>query len=141
MFFGQRIPSRTMEADSLCLKLRNLLNEKDFQRAGFAVELLARECLNNAVFHGNQNNADCCIWLRLWVGRKWIRLQVTDEGPGFAWRKARRNKLDPSAASGRGLQLCRLYARRVRFNRRGNQITLWISKNKPTIKEDRNGCL
>ena len=37
--------------------------------------------------------------------------------------------------SGRGLQLCVLYADRVHFNRKGNQIELWIRKSKRTGKE------
>jgi serine/threonine-protein kinase RsbW len=129
------------EANSLCLNLRALLQDSGLRRPCFAVELLARECLNNAVLHGNRCNTGKSIVLRLWVGREWIRLQVSDEGPGFPWRKARKNQADTSASSGRGLQLCALYARRVRFNRRGNQITLWINKKNPTGKEDRDGCL
>jgi len=139
--FRQKISSRIAEADSLCLQLRTLLHENHLQCVCFAVELLARECLNNAVLHGNQNNADKSVWFHLRVGRKWIRLQVKDQGAGFAWRKARQRELDTSAPSGRGLRLCMLYAWRVRFNRQGNQITLWISKHKPTKKEGRNGCV
>jgi serine/threonine-protein kinase RsbW len=127
-FFSQMIPSRMTEADSLCLKIRALFKTNELCRVWFPVELLARECLNNAVIHGNQNNVDMWIVLRLWVGREWIRLQVSDEGPGFAWRKARQNRLDASAPTGRGLQLCAWYAEHVQFNRSGNQITLWISK-------------
>jgi serine/threonine-protein kinase RsbW len=140
-FFWQEIPSRMADADSLCLKIRDLLQTKDLGQACFAVELLARECLNNAVIHGNRNNADKFIMLRLWVGRAWIRLQISDEGPGFAWRKAKRKRLDTHAPSGRGLQLCDLYAGRVRFNRSGNQITLWINKKKSTRKDECNGRL
>jgi anti-anti-sigma factor len=44
--------------------------------------------------------------------------------------------LDTTANSGRGLQFYELYADRVRFNRCGNQITLWISKSNRRGKED-----
>jgi len=124
------------EADSLCLEIRALLQPRDLDRICFPVELLTRECLANAVTHGNRSDPGKWIVLRLWAGREWIRLQVTDEGPGFAWRKIRQSKLDTAASSGRGLQLYTLYAERVRFNRSGNQITLWISKTNRTRKED-----
>lgn len=96
----------------------------------FAVELLARESLNNAVTHVDRSVVDRAIRLELNVGRKWIRLQVADEGPGFDWRKARRRECQVGAESGRGLALFALYAEQVRFNRRGNQITLWLKKDR-----------
>jgi serine/threonine-protein kinase RsbW len=123
--------------DSLCLKIRDLLYTNDLGEVCFGVELLARECLNNAVIHGNGNHVDKSIGLCLSVGREWIKLQVTDAGAGFNWRKARQKTPDSIESSGRGLGLYALYAARVRFNRRGNQITLWIPKVKQTGREDR----
>jgi serine/threonine-protein kinase RsbW len=116
------------EVESLCLKIRALLQSNDLVEACFCVELLARECLNNAVIHGNRGDAGKLIELSLCVGRKYLRLQVGDEGPGFAWPEMRRKRLDTVAPSGRGLKLYELYARRVQFNRSGNRITLWIGK-------------
>jgi anti-anti-sigma factor len=132
----QKIPSGVEEAESLCLRVRDLLNANGLAEPCFRVELLARECLTNAVIHGNRMAADKHVVLRLLVGREWINLQISDEGPGFAWRQARQRSLETTKSSGRGLQLCALYAERVRFNRSGNQITLWISKTKRTGKED-----
>jgi anti-sigma regulatory factor (Ser/Thr protein kinase) len=117
-------------AESLCLKIRDMLHASSLSELCFPVELLSRECLNNAVIHGNENAADKSVVLRLLIGRDWIHLQVSDEGPGFDWREARKKRLDTSKCSGRGLQLCMLYAERVRFNRSGSQITLWISKKR-----------
>jgi serine/threonine-protein kinase RsbW len=134
--FEQRIPPRLAEAESLCLKIRGLLEENDLGKASFAVELLARECLNNAVIHGNQSRADKSILLRLWLRRNWIRLEVSDQGPGFDWRLAREGKLSITAPAGRGLMLYALYADRVRFNRSGNQITLWIGIRDRMGKDD-----
>jgi len=63
-------------------------------------------------------------------------LAVRDESPGFDWRKANQNQSGTTASSGRGLPLYAMYAERVRFNRRGNQITLWIRKLNRTGKDD-----
>lgn len=135
--FCETISSRMPEVDSLCLKIRDLLYDNDLGEVCFAVELLARECLSNAVIHGNKGVADKSVGLSLSVGAVWIRLDVSDEGEGFDWRKARRNRSDTTASSGRGIELCALYAARVRFNRRGNQITLWIRKFEQAEKGDR----
>jgi len=86
------------------------------------------------VLHGNRKDPEKKIVLRLWIGRVWIRLQVSDEGPGFDWRKKRKTDLDTDATSGRGLQLYEVYAHRVQFNRNGNQITLWMQKKSQTKK-------
>ncbi len=118
------------DVDSLCLKIREMLNSNDLGEVCFGVELLARECLSNAVIHGNKNIVDKSVKLSLSVGRQWIRLQVDDEGEGFNWRKARRKRSDSAETSGRGIELYTLYAARVRFSRQGQQITLWISKLK-----------
>jgi anti-sigma regulatory factor (Ser/Thr protein kinase) len=96
----------------------------------FAVELLARESLNNAVIHVDRGFVDKTIRLELHVGRKWIRLQVADDGPGFEWRKARRKHCGLDSESGRGLAIYALYAEQVRFNRCGNQITLWLRRDR-----------
>jgi serine/threonine-protein kinase RsbW len=126
----QTIPSRMPDVDSLCLKIRDLLCSNDLGEVCFGVELLARECLSNAVIHGNKSIADKSVKLSLSVGRQWICLQVNDEGEGFDWRKVRRNRSDPTETSGRGIELYALYAARMRFGRQGQQITLWISKLK-----------
>jgi serine/threonine-protein kinase RsbW len=138
----QTIPSRAQEAESLCLKVRVFMQEAGLPETCFAVELLTRECLFNAIIHGNRNAADKSVDLTLSLGRKWIRLRVCDQGPGFAWRKARRASFDTLIPSGRGLRICALYAERVRFNRMGNRISLWIREAKPMGKDTRkNGCL
>jgi serine/threonine-protein kinase RsbW len=126
--FRETIPSRLEEAELLCLRIRKMLEKNGLSPLCFTVELLARECLANAVNHGNRNDPDKSIVFRFSIGREWIRMQVSDEGPGFAWRKAYQKRLIATKPSGRGLRLYALYAERVQFNRCGNQITLWISK-------------
>jgi serine/threonine-protein kinase RsbW len=133
--FSKKIPSLMTEADSLCLEIRAVLQPNDLSKVSFPIELLARECLANAVIHGNKNDADKSIVVCMWVDPNWICLRVSDEGPGFGWRKARQSQLDTSACSGRGLQLYQMYAKRVQFNRCGNQITLWFTRKILTGEE------
>ena len=132
--FERKIPSNLKHVDALCHDVYSFLRAKGLGLASFASELVARECLNNAVVHGNQGDAAKQVALRLHCTHQWVRLQVTDEGAGFNWRRARRRTLpDDQEINGRGLAIVAAYADRVCFNRRGNQITLWWSR-KPTGK-------
>ena len=132
VFLEEKIPSSVEDADLLCLRVRDLLDANGLSPQSFVVELLTRECLANALNHGNSNDPAKSIELQLQVGRTWIRLQVTDEGPGFPWRKAMRTKVCTTESRGRGLKIYALYSERFRFNRCGNRITLWIDKKKQT---------
>ena len=128
--FRCTVASRFTEVDHLCQSLRSWLHEEGLAATSFALELLARESLNNAVIHVKRSFVDRTIRLELHVGRKWIRLQVADEGPGFDWRMARRRHCRLDSESGRGLTICSLYSERIRFNRSGNQITLWLRRDR-----------
>ena len=124
------IRSQLAQVDKVCLEIRAFLSAGGLAAKSFAVELIARECLNNAVIHGNQKHGNKKVRLELHPGRRWLRLKIADEGAGFNWRAAGRIAAGATAVNGRGLAIGRLYADRIAFNRRGNQITLWLDKNK-----------
>lgn len=133
-FLRASIPSRPAAVDALCLQVRSLLGRHGLGGAAFPVELATRECLNNAVLHGNQRRAARRIQLELRIGQIWIRTRVTDQGRGFNWRRTR--SAAPTGGNvphGRGLAICRQYAARVAFNQRGNRITLWLRKPKTEL--------
>lgn len=112
----------------MCVAIRRFMLCSGAADLCFAVELLACECLNNAVVHASNSNADKPVDVTLSITKSWIRLEVQDQGSGFAWRKAYQKEPDMTGCSGRGLQICALYADRVRFNRCGNRIVLWVKK-------------
>ena len=90
----------------------------------FAAELLVREALTNAVLHGSKGDASknirCILRLR---GRR-LFIAVQDDGEGFDWRAARSATAKVPECSGRGMQILRTYASRVRFNDKGNAATM-----------------
>jgi anti-sigma regulatory factor (Ser/Thr protein kinase) len=94
------------------------------QEDRFVAELLLREAFTNAVVHGS--SADSAKSVRGTVRLKASRLiiHVADEGEGFDWRRAQTLKADACDCSGRGLEIFHIYATRVRFNKKGNAITL-----------------
>lgn len=123
------IASRLEEVDGLCGEIRVLCRERGWTSLGFGLELVLRECLNNAILHGNARDPAKRVEMTLVNRPPWIRVQVTDEGAGFDWRAIRGRSLpEGDAPGGRGLPITARYARRVRFNPRGNQITVWFQQ-------------
>jgi len=92
----------------------------------FGVRLALEEALVNAVKHGNRNDPTKCVWASWHVGPRRVIVDIEDEGDGFDPRAVP----DPCAlenlerSCGRGLLLMRTYMSRVRFNRRGNRVTM-----------------
>jgi anti-sigma regulatory factor (Ser/Thr protein kinase) len=90
----------------------------------FSTELLLREALTNSVVHGaaeDHSKKISCV-LRAKLGRLLIVIQ--DEGEGFDWRAAWDRHADNEDTHGRGMEILRHYANAVRFNLKGNSVTL-----------------
>jgi serine/threonine-protein kinase RsbW len=92
----------------------------------FGVRLALEEALVNAVKHGNQNDPTKCVWASWHVDPRRVLVAIEDQGDGFDPRAIP----DPCApenlerSSGRGLLLMRTYMSWVRYNCRGNCVTM-----------------
>ena len=127
--FQRAIPSAPDAVDGACRDLRAYLSTSGVSDAGFGIELVARELLNNAVLHGNRLRAEERAVLELRIGRRWITLRVADTGQGFDWRSARRRTHAAlEATHGRGLIIAGEYGAGVRFNQAGNSVTVRFAK-------------
>ena len=101
----------------------------------FGPELLLREALTNAVVHGSDcDPAKAVLCILRWNGRR-LLIAVRDCGPGFDWRTAMTRQGDDYACSGRGVDILRLYATRVRFHPPGNSLILLKRFDKETSDE------
>ncbi len=129
------IPSDLMQVDDVCRVARDLLVANGLADRVFAVDLLLREFINNAIVHGNRLDASKFVQVEVRVGWKVITLSVTDEGAGFSWRSRRCHKSASTDTSGRGLEIGRLFADRIRFNRTGNRVILIVGKRLPMEME------
>jgi hypothetical protein len=123
------------EVDAFCRRVFEVQRLDQYRDSGFGIELLLREFLNNAILH-----SDAPKGKRIQVavrGRpSGILIRVTDRGRGFDWRRLQEAPPDPEATSGRGLAIGRIYARKMRYNQRGNSVRLWLSPQ--PHKETRN---
>ncbi|HEU5220046.1 MAG TPA: ATP-binding protein [Gemmatimonadales bacterium] len=97
------------------------------KRTGFRLRVLLAEALTNSILFGAEGNPQRTVRVGAELTERTIRLEVTDDGPGFDPREVP----DPTAptglgrAIGRGLFLIRNLADRVEFNEQGN--TIWMT--------------
>lgn len=124
------IPSCFDEIDGICREARILLERYKQDGHCFAVELLLREFINNAIIHGHQMRSYKRVQVMIQIGRKWIQLKIADEGTGFKCRYKQKEIPDLTATSGRGLCIASCYCHKIQRNRMGNHVTLWIKKRK-----------
>lgn len=129
------VPSNLANVDEICDRAHGLLEKSGLVDRKFDVDLLLREFVTNAMEHGNDMDRKKRVGVDFRIGAKWIVLRISDEGPGFPWRTQKSEVPDDNATSGRGLAIGALYAQRLRYNRAGNQVTLWISKTRETEGE------
>jgi anti-anti-sigma factor len=122
----REIPAAMTAVEALALQLRSLMADGDLvpQRDRFAVELLAREALSNAVRHGCLGDASRAVSFRCRLGHLRAIVEVADPGEGFDWRGRAEMPLTDTESHGRGLTLFKLYASRTFFNPSGNRIVL-----------------
>jgi anti-sigma regulatory factor (Ser/Thr protein kinase) len=114
-----------VEVDAFCRETRAFLRGKGLASDVFPVEMLLRESLNNAMIHGNCSDSRKCIRAEVRIEGDWILLNVSDEGDGFSCEEAMKRPSNPEATGGRGLEIYSLYAQRISFNSKGNQVCLW----------------
>ncbi len=84
------------------------------------------EAVNNAITHGNKANPQMLVDVEIVVDNNDMKVTVTDEGPGFNPSSIP----DPTAPenieelSGRGVFLMSKLADSIKFNERGNSVTM-----------------
>ncbi|MBI5946243.1 MAG: ATP-binding protein [Chloroflexi bacterium] len=110
--------------DLICADISAWMMELNLPGHIFALELLVREALNNAIIHGSLMNPDRKVFAELQCDMDALRFKVRDAGAGFDWQATLERIIDDKRENGRGLKLYQLYADQVEFNERGNQVTL-----------------
>ena len=91
------------------------------------------EAVTNAIKHGNKFQEDKKVYIDIHIDVERIKIVVADEGPGFNV-KAVPDPTDPAnflKPSGRGIVFMSIGMDEVRFNEKGNILTLIKYKNSP----------
>jgi len=118
------ISANPAAVDALCIRAEAWLIEVGLGTDNFPVAMLLRESLNNSMLHGCGSDPNRLIRCDLRRGRKWLHITVEDDGPGFDWSSRLECRAGIDECHGRGLEIYRLYADEINFNRRGNRVRL-----------------
>ncbi|MBF0572204.1 MAG: ATP-binding protein [Desulfamplus sp.] len=94
----------------------------------FAIQLVMREGLTNAVRHGNCFNVAKIVRCYVKIDQKQMLIvEIEDQGDGFNWKREQSKNikdLDDDSDHGRGLMIMEQYFSRYWYNERGNKLTL-----------------
>jgi len=120
----QELPATLQAAEEFIVDFRRRSQALLDRVNSFAAELLVREALTNAVVHGCRADPSKQVRCSLRLKGRSLLIAVEDDGAGFDWRATPGNPAALPGSSGRGIQILRKYANRVRYNRRGNAIAI-----------------
>jgi serine/threonine-protein kinase RsbW len=121
------IPSRTGAGRRLLEELLDQLRRQHWvQHDIFSIQLAVEEALVNAMKHGNRMDHAKRVHVACRMALDLLRIEITDEGPGFD-PSAVSNPTDPlrlQSPRGRGIMLMRSFMSRVQYNDEGNRVIL-----------------
>ncbi len=120
--------SSTLEnIDRTCDEVTGFLKQgfKEMAEHFFAINLVMREALTNAVRHGNGLDPGKRVTFLLEIDpHRSIRMVVEDQGDGFDWQRARQRPPNDDDDHGRGLVIMTAYFSSCGYNRKGNRLIL-----------------
>ena len=122
--FSLEMSTDLTNVDRCVERIDLFLREMDAVGHLFPLSLLAREALNNAMVHGNRLDSAKTVRFRLRALEGGFEMSVEDEGEGFEWERRLQASSDVDDVSGRGHEIFRNYAASVRYNPKGNALTL-----------------
>jgi serine/threonine-protein kinase RsbW len=90
------------------------------------IMVAALEAVNNAITHGNKANPQKLVDVEIEFENNEIRITVTDEGEGFNPEKIPDPTMPENIEelSGRGVFLMKKLADSIKFNGKGNSVTM-----------------
>ncbi|MCK5271302.1 MAG: ATP-binding protein [Sedimentisphaerales bacterium] len=116
--------SATLEnIDTADDKLAEYLTDRKIPVDVFALRIILRESLLNAVTHGSGVNPEENVSFDLNIDSSKVTVKVNDNGRGFNWREHTYHD-DNLSEGGRGLALMKIYSDNMEFNESGNEVTL-----------------
>lgn len=135
------VESKPSALDTFCEPVLQKLQENQYTEDDiFAVHLALEEAFHNAVEHGNKGDPSKKVRIDYAVDTHKIEVQITDEGSGFNPDDVPDPRVGENLyrPNGRGLLLISAYMDEVKYNQRGNCVTLARYRERP--EENSKGC-
>lgn len=88
------------------------------------------EAVNNAIMHGNNLNPGKFVQIEISYKNKELKIKVKDEGPGFRPEEIPDPTIPENieAVNGRGVFLMSKLADKIKYNKKGNAVTITFNK-------------
>ena len=103
----------------------------------FHIQLAIEEALVNAITHGNKQSKDKVVEVEFRVDPNLTFLRIKDQGAGFNPEAVPDPRDDDhlECTNGRGVMLIRELMSEVRYNDRGNEVTMIKHRSREESKE------
>ncbi|MCA9137867.1 MAG: ATP-binding protein [Planctomycetales bacterium] len=124
---NQEIPSDTSFGSVLVDGLLDAMTERRWtEHALFQVQLAYEEAITNAIRHGNGCEASKSVNVEMKCDDYRVWIQITDQGDGFDPQSVPDPRQDEllEVPGGRGVLIIGQVMSEVRYNSRGNQVTM-----------------
>ena len=118
------IKATLQNVDRFCEKAEKLLRKNNLDDYIFAVKMLLREVLTDAVIHGCKMNPDLEIKSCFKILEDCVMIVVEDSGDGFDWKAQKKKEYNSSSDSGRGFLILDKYASEYEYNETGNIVRI-----------------
>lgn len=124
------IPSTIIAVDSAIMEICRYIQEEVelTSKLIWKIHTCFYEALLNAVVHGNKYNTQKKVYIDFRIVENLIVIRIRDEGSGFDFENIS-NPFEPENILkdfGRGITMIKTLADRVKFNKKGNEITLFF---------------
>jgi serine/threonine-protein kinase RsbW len=92
----------------------------------FAIHMAAEEAITNAIVHGNKLDESKTVHVVCRVAAEMVRIEVTDQGPGFDPKAIPDCTLEErlDVPNGRGVMLMRSFMTKLEYNAKGNRVLM-----------------
>jgi len=120
----REIPADLSAVEAVALEVREASAALCSPLDAFAVELLVREALTNAVLHGCRLDPKKSAFVALRLSAERMVMVVREAGPGFDWRRQIEHSARDLDECGRGMAIYKALANRIRFNAAGNSLAV-----------------
>jgi len=122
-----KIKSRIDNLRTVENAIDNITGEADINQDYYGKILVSTlEAVNNAIIHGNKSDINKYVDIKIMLQENNMTVKVTDEGKGFKPEEVPdpTNPENIEAINGRGIFLMSKLADSIKFNRKGNSVTM-----------------